>query len=618
MKKRTKEKIAKDIKNSSPVKFAKLKKSMYDHGHYKGIHAAVKVGKATSNAVKGLKEFKKSEHKKDYIKDKLKDTPKHIKNKVTDTVKTVPKKAVNHLKEYDTINTIITKGKEITEFVVRWGKLIAIVLLIVIVVSNGVLFGIGIAQSVGPTPHYYCSINPGINERSSTVYKQYCSQSSFKNTWTVNNINGHYIVQDGPGPADACAMLNMMIRYYTLSDVASLSFGSTNVYDYLWQNDGQYTIKGNRVGKIKGKKNTVRQLFNRYSDVTCDDTQTSNEIQYFKFNDTDSDSLYSDDINTNIYNNPIMNVTTTNLDDSDIDPNYGTIMGSRYFAKRNDKHNSSDPNEEYKISNWGYLRDDEIDIPTYLMVNDFYTNQADNSYWVWDLSLNTDKGTTWNLNNWNTEDLGITINGIPFKVEQMTCPVGDVGYESVRERILQVLSSTDRTVEWYNSYDGYAGVMLQYTKTPISGQEQTTIDNDTLYTGNNRYKGEYKYNNKNDNGSKITHTILITKYDNNNTEDPSDDIWYGIDSSLGVCGGWEGPLIDSQDRFVSNGDAISKMLNNTSTHKVNNRDVQYFTGKIDYTDGYTYSVKKIGYCIKPDISSFGFNTITQLLFGSDS
>ena len=401
---------------------------------------------------------------------------------------------------------------KIAKNVVKFAKLLWLPILLVLIAYNGVIIGIGISQGLASSPHYYCDPDAPKSIKSSSVYQQYCVRKS--NIWGVDNINGHYIVQDGKGPAASCAILNMILRFYSIDD-DEFAYGKSNVYSYLWQQDGRYTNRGNSVGGddtgVTALK-SIRQVLNNGA------------------------STANTKLNNNLEN------------------------GTRSFALAHDKSN-------FTMSNWGYLRDESIDYEDYMLKSDFYDSQADNDKWVWDLSLdNMAEGTSWLDSDFNSKsgnwDFSVRMGVTRCNIETFKIPAGDKGYEIFKNRIDNILVGTsegetdeDKHFSTFlgKYYKGSAGVVLQYTK---------TYDNPTAE------KEDY------------IHTILITKKEVSGNGTVT---WYGVDSSLGTAGGWEGPL-DGTGRFVVDDVWIAKLLNGSSNSVKDN------------INGATYTVEKIAYC----------------------
>lgn len=399
------------------------------------------------------------------------------------------------------LRAVVQAATRAFSFIVAHIVPLAICTAVVLLLSTAIINIISIGQSATPSPHYYCDIDASPAEKRSVTYQQYCTTRNL--VWGVHNVNGHYLVQDGSGPAESCAITNLLIRFYS-TETRNMSFGTTNIYSYLWGPDGQYYMKGNTLGKddtaaVNSKTRNLRNMLNNYSSNINDQlAELSN--------------------------------------------------GSNKFAQEHGVNLTK--------SNWGYLRDDKIDVKSYKNTTDYYVDTKDNEQWVWDLSLaDGDPGSAWRDPD-DTWNIMFRVNGINFAVEQMTCPFGDKGYTILKERIDDVLGSSSG--DWEEYYKGKAGVLFQYE---ISG-----------------------------NGETKTHTILLTKH----VGSPGSYQWYGIDSSLGICGGWEGPLNDSSERFVQNGIQLNSLLNSTSPERT--------------WGGYTYKVKRIGYCVKPELSAFDTET----------
>lgn len=490
-------KVAEQPKRAGNAVGLKLKKTgdlieqKYDHSKTK------KAVDGAAHVAKGIKDFANSGDKKKFLADKAQEKLKAAPGALGKTGSKLGKSIAKKAKQYESVKKTIDGISKAKDVIAVVGKPVLIALGIILILYAVIVCIIGVAQGVSPTPHYYCDLDANRTIRSSAIYKQYCTQHDV--TWSVDNIDGHYIVQDGSGPASACAMANMLLRFYSIESQND-EFGSTNVYKYLWQADGMYTNEGITLGEknaTAGVSRSIRQMLNHF------------------------------------------NTTTVNTDESD--PNMPN--GSREFAALHGKSN-------YTMSNWGYLRDEFIDIDNYRQARDFYTDQTDNKKWVWDLSLdNSAPGTSWELDNW---DMSVRMNVTRFNVEQMTIPNTENGYQIFKDRLIGVL--TTKTSDWEEYFKGSAGAMIKYTK--VGG------------------------------GTSQEHTILVTKFVPTGQNYGQ---WYGVDSSLGTCGGWEGPM-DGTGRFVKNDTAINALLNSADG---------------TYNDGtYTYTLDKIGYCTKPIFGLF--------------
>lgn len=506
------------------AKIGGIKDKIVDAGHTVKDAAAAAPGKAVDkvkgaaeNTKKGLKDRSK------YVK-KTKIDPKlnKLREFRDDPLKTTGKAALAGAKGgvgkvRDFATNVVQKQRELRRMVaaaqsaVAWIKnpahlvfikVFAIVAIVAVLLFNFIVFAIGVGQSVSISPHYYCDLEAPSSVKRSKVYQQYCTLKDLN--WNVSNINGHYIVQDGKGPADSCAIANMLLRFYTIES-GDLWFGTTNVYRYLWQGDGQYNINGTTFAQgdteagATATNFTIRAKLNNY-------TTASN----------------------------------TNENDPDV------ANGARAFAASQEISN-------FTMSNWGYLRDESIDIKSYKQTSDFYMADDENTKWVWDLSVgNMAEGSAWRADNatWN---MSFRLNGTKFELEEMKCPTGDKGYAILKDRIINVLNTLSG--KWTEYYKGRAGVILEYS-----------------VTGAENYK----------------HTILLTKCKETSSGSGVYE-WYGVDSSLGTSGGWEGPLNDPDGKFVADGVELSQLLNSSQ---------QSLT-----IGANQYQVERIGYCVKP---RFGF------------
>lgn len=472
---------------------------------------------AAENAKKGLKDKSKYLNKDSKLAKTRDSIKKDMNDFEKDPLRTTGRVALNGAKgiggkalkfgndviqKQRELRRIVNTTKNIAVKLMPYTKIIGIACVVVLLIYNAIIFGISVGQSVETSPHFYCDVDAPLAIKHSAVYQQYCTQKDLN--WNVENINGHYIVQDGKGPADCCAIANMLLRFYTIKS-GDLWFGTTNVYSYLWQSDGQYNIRGTTfalddpdAGAIASSY-TIRSMLTGYNDAI-------------------------------------------NYEENDPD----IKVGSREFAAMQEK-------PDFTMSNWGYLRDENIDIKSYKQTSDFYLADDENTNWVWDLSVeNQAPGSAWR-NPDKSWEMSFRLNGTKFAIEEMKCPNGDKGYAILKDRIVNVLNATYG--DWTEYYKGTAGVLLQYSKT-------TSTDT-------------------------IKHTILLTKYKKDSAGNMT---WYGVDSSLGVCGGWEGPLNDSEERFVNDGIRIAELLDSNKQ-------------SYEASDGSIYQVEKIGYCIKP---RFGF------------
>ena len=344
-------------------------------------------------------------------------------------------------KEKITNSKAYKKAAKMARFVYMHGFVFGIGTAIIVLGYSLTIFLIGVAQAVGHTPHYYCDIDAAKPVKESNVYKQYCKRQSL--SWSVKNINGHYIVQDGTDKQNKieenCAILNMLLRFYTI-DTEDFWFGGINVYNYLWQKDGQYTMYGNSVAATAdNSNNTIRQVFNNNNK----------------------------EINGNFSKN------TGN-----------TPNGTLQFANEHDIAN-------FDGANWGYLRDDTIDYKKWEVTSDFYDPQKNNAKWVWDLSIKpNEQGFRWDMIDWN--DIKIRFGVTQAKINKQIIANHDAEYykKQYKEQIMFLLSGKsdagvddDKIISEY--YKGSAGIVVKYTqKSALDGKEKdhtvliTRYDND--------------------------------------------------------------------------------------------------------------------------------------------
>jgi len=231
------------------------------------------------------------------------------------------------------LKSMFTTTKRIAKFTRNNAKTIAICSSIIILGSAITFFCISLAQSFGASPHYYCDIEPDEAIEASAFYQQYCVSDSTQIKFST--MNGHYIVQDGQGPSEACAIHNMALRFWYLNDL--------NWYAGLWGADGNYQANSRRYTPgFENKANTVREWII-------------------------GGSLEQDPSGS------IPNGAST------------SSMGSLAFAQA---HGS-----DYTGSNWGYVRDPNL---SFRNNADAYQSLETNENWVWDLSA--PNNTTWNVN----------------------------------------------------------------------------------------------------------------------------------------------------------------------------------------------------------------------------
>ena len=272
---------------------------------------------------------------------------------------------------------IMAAARFIGSFIRRHLLLLLIVIPLCIVCGFFVIFWISLTQAIGDTPHYYCDLDASPNIKNSAVYKQYCTQS--RTVFSFENLTGHYVVQDGSGPCSSCSTLNMIIRYYTYYGI--------NIYEYLWQENGQYTLEGQNVHETR---NTLRKAINTSAETSCTCGSWA--------------------------------------------------KGSKYFAKLHGK------GSDYKMANWGYYSDNSLDIAEWDQTGSVYIEGLYNKDgWVFDLSLEcvehtTADGVRYGANtSWATlwEPKDIVIGGIPLKVKH------ESGSQLNADYIAQLLDSPD-------------------------------------------------------------------------------------------------------------------------------------------------------------------------------
>lgn len=248
-----------------------------------------------------------------------------------------------------TIKKMVETVRKIANFVAANIKPIAIISAVVLVLGNGAIFVISIAQSATPTPHYYCDTEANSSIRKTSVYRQYCTQGGF----SLENLQGHYIVQDGSGPCTDCAFNNLLMRYYTDAGL--------NYFDYLWDEAGEYGPSGQICRSTNvATPGTLRKIINGGGTGT-----------------TDCTAKYD-----------------------------ATANGTVKFGQLHGKN--------ITMANWGYLRDDSIEDQSWAMSSTTHPDNSANEKWVWDLSLpDNSAGTTWNA-GWGSQT--ITIDDIECNI----------------------------------------------------------------------------------------------------------------------------------------------------------------------------------------------------------
>lgn len=229
---------------------------------------------------------------------------------------TIVQRALNTMKK------IFKALKKVTKFIISNAYAISLSSLIIIVGSSAVLFLISNIQASGTSPHYYCDLKPDDATKDSELYKRYC-QNNYDRI-LLSNMNGHYIVQDGQGVGEACAVHNMLLRFWYLNGF--------NWYDMLWGKDGQYPMDPDyKMAYYNGAK-TIREYIIGGQAIGGNKNKAS-----------------------------------------DI---WSSKMGSKTFAKL---HSS-----KYTDANWGYVRDETV---KYADGQNKYWDLSANKNWVWDLSV---------------------------------------------------------------------------------------------------------------------------------------------------------------------------------------------------------------------------------------
>lgn len=233
---------------------------------------------------------------------------------------------------YKKLKELILKVQKIASWIAAHAYPIAIISAILVVGTTATIFIISVAQSVSPTPHYYCDTEADGSLKKTAVYQQYCANG---NNFDLENLNGHYIVQDGSGPCTDCATANMFMRYYTIKGL--------NFFDYMWDDTGMYKNEGQTLSSsISTSPVTIRKAVN--GNTSASTTCTSK---------------------------------------------VGLAHGARQFAS---EHGITG----WTMANWCYFRDDSLDLAAYEQTDDYYMSNADSDKWVFDLSVpNKGTGSSW-------------------------------------------------------------------------------------------------------------------------------------------------------------------------------------------------------------------------------
>ena len=399
-------------KNSLGGKKSKLRNS-FDENTAK---ARNKLGKAKNFA----NDFKNANSKSKFLGNKIKN---NVGNNLAHTI--------------DKIKKMFKRVADVVKFIAAHIKLIGIAALITIAIYAGVIFVISIVQACNPTPHYYCDLNASSSLKKTAVYKQYCSNGK---GFSLENLQGHYIIQDGSGPCTDCSLANLMMRYYSSKDV--------NFFDYLWAEDGLYTVDGQTIESNHiSTPTTLRHAVNGGQTSASDETTSSKKNGSIEFS---------------------------------------TVHG-----------------RQINMANWGYLRDDSLDLAQYEQTSDFYQDNSDNENWVWDLSLRDgESGTTWAV-VWSHE----------IKIGDVRCTIEtEEGSGLTSDALLDVFNGERNGT----LTDPAAGCLVYYS-----------------------YPGDGN------------HAVLITGYEDNH--------WRIVDPAKGISGGFEGPL-DGSSNFAIHDSGLSALF----------------------------------------------------------
>lgn len=165
------------------------------------------------------------------LKDSAQDAAFNMAGKFGGVAGKTAKKAKELSDKYESlrkIREVIQKIVKIVRKIVMHIKPILIITCIVLLVSKITIFAIGLTQVLGSTPHYYCELDADDVTKNSMFYKQYCATSSGMD---LENLQGHYLTQDGSGPCTSCAFFNMYLRYFAKNGIS--------LYDYMWDADGK-------------------------------------------------------------------------------------------------------------------------------------------------------------------------------------------------------------------------------------------------------------------------------------------------------------------------------------------------------------------------------------------
>lgn len=133
--------------------------------------------------------------------------------------------------KYEWVGKAVDFGKNVANavrFIITYWKPILITILVIVAAFCITVRFLNFYQAVGKSPHYYCDIEADEGIKKTQLYKQYCATG---NSLDLENLQGHYIIQQGSGPCTDCSFLNMYLRYFTKNGV--------NFYEYLWNDEGE-------------------------------------------------------------------------------------------------------------------------------------------------------------------------------------------------------------------------------------------------------------------------------------------------------------------------------------------------------------------------------------------
>lgn len=247
------------------------------------------------------------------------------------------------------------KLEDIFRFIANNWKVILIVTLIFLIGIPLATFIISLAQGFGQSPHFYCDVDPDDFSTDSIFYQQYCERNA--NSFELEKLNGHYIVQDAYGNATelakACALNNMLLRFWCMNEV--------NWYDCIWDNTGEYPVEPPLTIKYSNGAGNIRTFM------------TGGEL----VKDTKSTYSYESKSYTS-----------------------SGAIGSRNFA-------ASKGYKNYNYGNWGFVRDSSLNFD---YTEDAYKDLSKSTEWVWDLSTVVSSDGSYTPYSWYVNDASFTLN----------------------------------------------------------------------------------------------------------------------------------------------------------------------------------------------------------------